>query len=93
MTTDDKYSRRNVLNLTQQVEAQSSQKQKSFSGFFLAFLKCALNLEHFEKQDEYPSLIISKVIDFERGGYINVKKGFSSEHHSVVNLLTASKHC
>ena len=72
MTTDDKYSRRNMLNFTQQFEALLSQKQKTFSVFFLAFLKCALNLEHFEKKDEYPSLVISKVIDPERGGYLNV---------------------
>ena len=72
MTTDDKYSRRNMLNFTQQLEALLSQKQKTFSGWFLAFLKCALNLEHFEKKDEYSSLVISKVIDSERGGYLNV---------------------
>ena len=72
MTTDDRYSRRNMLNFTQQFEALLSQKQKIFSGFFLPFLKCALNLEHFEKKDEYPSLVISKVIDSERGGYLNV---------------------
>ena len=53
---------------TQQYEALLSQKQKTFSGFFLAFLKCSLNLEHFEKNDEYPSLVSSKVIDSERGG-------------------------
>ena len=74
MTTDDKYSRRNMLNLAQQFEALLSQKQKTFSGFFLAFLKYALNLEDFEKKDEYPSLVISKVIDSERGGYLNVLK-------------------
>ena len=61
-----------MLNFTQQLEAPLSQKQKTFSGFFLAFLKYALNLEHFEKEDEYPSLVISKVIDSERGGYLNV---------------------
>ena len=61
-----------MLNFTQQVEAQLSQKQKSFSGFCLAFLKCALNLEHFEKKDEYPSLVISRIIDSKRGGYLNV---------------------
>ena len=72
MTTDDKYSRRNMLNFTQQFKPPFSEKQKTFSGFFLAFLKCALNLEHFEKEDEYPSLVISKVIDSERGGYLNV---------------------
>ena len=71
MTTDDKYSRRNMLNFRQQLEALLSQKQKTFSGLFLAFLKCALNLKHFEKKDEYSSLVISKVIDSERGSYLN----------------------
>ena len=68
MTTDDKYSRWNMLNFTQQPEEPLSQKQKTFSRFFLAFMKCALNLEHFEKKDEYPSLIISKIIDSASGG-------------------------
>ena len=71
MTTDDMYSRRNMLNFTQQLEAPLSQKQKPFSGFFIAFLKCALNLEHLEKTYEYPSLVISRNIDSERGGYLN----------------------
>ena len=61
-----------MLNFTQQFEPLLSQKQKTFSGFFLAFLKCALNLEHFGKKDEYPSLVISKVIDSEKGGYLNI---------------------
>ena len=61
-----------MLNFTQQFEAPVSQKQDTFSGFFLAFLKCAINLEHFEKKDEYPSLVISKVGDSERGGYLNL---------------------
>ena len=72
LTTDDKYSRRNMLNFTQQLEAPLPQKQKTFSGLFLAFLKCALNLEHLEKEDEYSSLVISRIIDSERGGYLNV---------------------
>ena len=50
MTTDDKYSRRNMLNLTEQLGAPLSQKQKTFSVIFLEFLKCALNLEHFEEK-------------------------------------------
>ena len=72
MTTDDKYSRRNMLNLRQQLEAPFPQTQKTFCGLFLAFRKCALNLEHFEKKDEYSSLVISRSIDSERGGYLNV---------------------
>ena len=72
MTTDDKYSRRNMLNFTKEIEAPFSQKQKIFSRYFIAFLKCTLNLEHFEIKDVYSSLVISKVIDSERGGYLSV---------------------
>ena len=59
-----------MLNFTQQFEPPLSQKQKTFSGLFLAFLKYALNLEDFEKTDEDPILVISKVIDSERNGYL-----------------------
>ena len=61
-----------MLNFTQQLEAPLPQKQITFSGLFLAFPKCALNLEHLEKEDEYSSLVISRIIDSERGGYLNV---------------------
>ena len=68
-TADNKC---NVHNFAQQVQTPLSQKQKTFFGFFIAFLKCAWNLEHFEKKDAYPSLIISEIMDCERGGYLNV---------------------
>ena len=42
------------------------ESQKIFSGFFIAFLKCAWNLE------QVSSLIISEIIDAERRGYLNV---------------------
>ena len=44
----------------------------TFSGFFIEFLKCAWNLKGFGKKDEYPSLIISEMMYFERGFYLNV---------------------
>ena len=72
LTADDKYSGSNMQNLRQQFQTPFSGKQKTFSGFFIAFLKCAWNLEHFRKKDEYPSLIISEIIDAERRGYLNV---------------------
>ena len=61
-----------MQNLPQQLQTPLSQKQKTPSGFFIAFLKCASNLEHFQKKDEYPSLIISEIIDAERRGYLNI---------------------
>ena len=61
-----------MQNFPEQFQTQLSQKQKTFSGFFIAFLKYAWNLEHFQKKDEYPSLIISEIIDPERHGFLNV---------------------
>ena len=57
-----------MLNFKQQLEAPISKKQQTFSGFFIAFSKFALNLEHLEKEDKYPGLVISRIIDSERGG-------------------------
>ena len=72
LTVDEKYSCSNMQNLPQQFQTPLSHNQKTFSGFFIAFLKCAWNLEHFQKEDEYPRLIISEIIDAERRGYLNV---------------------
>ena len=72
LTADDQYSGSNMQNFPQQVQTPLSQKQKTLSWFFIAFLKCAWNLEHFQKKDEYPSVIISEIIDAERRGYLNV---------------------
>ena len=63
-----------MQNLPQQFQTPLSHKQKTFSGFFIAFLKCAWILEHFQKKDECPRLIISEIIDAERSGYLNVWK-------------------
>ena len=72
LTADNKYSRCNVHNFEQQVQTPLFQKTQTFCGFFIAFLKYAWNLEHFEKKDEYLSPIISEIMDCERGGYLNV---------------------
>ena len=72
LTADDKYSGSNMQNLRQQVQTPASQKQNTFSLFFIAFLKSAWNLENFQKKDDYPSLIISEIIDAERRGYLTV---------------------
>ena len=71
-TADDNYSGSNMRSLPQQFQTPLSQKQKTFSGFFIEFLKCAWNLEHFQKNDEYPSLIISEIINAEKRDYLNV---------------------
>ena len=63
MNADDKDSYRNMQNFLQQFQTVLSQKGKTFSGFFIAFPKCASNLEHFEKKDECPNLNIPEIID------------------------------
>ena len=72
LTADDQYSGSNMQKFPQQFQTPLSKKQKIFSAFSIAFLKCAWNLEHFQKKDEYSSLIISEIIDAERRGYLNV---------------------
>ena len=62
LTADDKYLCRNMQNFLQQVQTLLSEKRKTFSGFFIPFLKSAKNLEHFEKKDACPSLNISEII-------------------------------
>ena len=61
-----------MQNLQQQFQTPLYQKQKIFFWFFIAFLKCAWNLEHFQKKGEHPSLIIPEIIYAERRGYLNV---------------------
>ena len=61
-----------MQNLPQQFQTPASQKQKIFSRFLIVFLKCAWNLEHFLKKDEYSRLIISEINSAERRGYLNV---------------------
>ena len=59
-----------MQNFQQQIQTPISRKQKTFSGFFIAFLESAWNLEHFQKKQKYPSVIISEVIDAKRRVYL-----------------------
>ena len=73
-TAEYTYSRRNMQSLTQQVQTPLSLKQKTISGFFIAFLKYTWNGEHFQKKGESSSLSISEIIDSKRGGYFSAWK-------------------
>ena len=61
-----------MQNFPKQLQTPISQKQKIFPRFFIDYLEYASNLQHFEKKDEHPSLVISEIIDSERVGYLNV---------------------
>ena len=52
LTVNDKHYLLNRDNLTQQIQIQLSEKQKTFLDFFFAFLKSILNFKHFPKKDD-----------------------------------------
>ena len=52
LSADGKYFLFNRDNLMQPIYLQLSEKQKTFYGFFSAFLKSSLNFEHFQKKDD-----------------------------------------
>ena len=65
LTPDDKNFRRNMQNFQQQVQTPLSQKERTFPGFFVGFLKCKSNSEHFEKKmsilaSRFPKLLNPK---------------------------------
>ena len=56
-----------MLNFTQQLETSLSRKQKTFCGFFIAFLKCPFHLENLKKKMSilayfFPELLTAKEV-------------------------------
>ena len=52
LTVNDKHYLLNRDNLTQPIQIQLSEKQKTFFQFFLAFLKYILNFKDLPKKDD-----------------------------------------
>ena len=52
LTVDEKHYLLTRDNLTQTIQIQLSQKQKTFYEFFLVFLKSILNFQHLPKKDD-----------------------------------------
>ena len=93
LTPDVKDSRRNMQIFWQQLSNAFISKSKEFFWFFIAFLKCAWNLQRSEKQEGYPSLIIADIIASRKRSLVKRLKGLASADHSVINVLMDSKHC
>ena len=72
LVPDDNYSRRYMQIFWQQLQTPVSQEGNAFCPFLIAFLKCAWNLKHSEKKQEYPSLITTEIIPSERDVYLIV---------------------
>ena len=62
---DEKYPLLKRDNLTIPIQMQLSQKQKTFSEFFAAFLKSRLNFKYFLKKDDPPRFSIFEITDSE----------------------------
>ena len=62
LTTDCEYSCSNRENLSLPIQRQLSEKLKTFSQFFIAFLECTLNLEHFKKQMSLIAQVFLKLL-------------------------------
>ena len=73
LTNDDKYSSRNIQNLTQQIQTTMSEKQKTFYRIFITYVKSRTSSHDFVKKDESTSLSIYDIIDAEKSGYLNVQ--------------------
>ena len=67
-SADGRYSLLNTDDLTQPIQMRVSQRQRTFSRFFSAFLKSSLNFEHFEKKDDPHSWCISEITDSKKRG-------------------------
>ena len=61
LTAHNKYSLLNRESLMQASQMDLSQKQKTFSEFFCAFLKLPLNIEHFQKKMAFIVYVFSKL--------------------------------
>ena len=74
LTDDEKYSLLYRENLMQPLQILLSEKRKTFSEFFSAFLKSTLNFEQIQKKDDPHSRCISQITVSEKGDEINICK-------------------
>ena len=93
LTTDDKYSSRNIQNLTQQLQTTMSQKQKTFYRIFITYVKSRTSSDDFVKKDESTSFSIYDIIDAEKRMLLKRLIDLASEHILLINVFTSLKHC
>ena len=77
MTANYEYSRSNRENLPLPLQMQLSEKPKTFSEFFIAFLKSTLNFEHFKNKMSLIAQVFLKLLTPKKRS--SFWKPFSSE--------------
>ena len=93
LAADDKYSRRNMQNFQQQLQRHYLKRKEFFCNFY-CFYQTYINLERFDKKCESHGFTISKSIDSERGGYLNVQSALlqnTFRNQRVQEFQTLSK--
>ena len=93
LSANGKYSLLNRDNLTQSIHMQLSQKRKTFSGFFAAYLKSSLNFAHFQKKkmtlnaDVFPKLRTQKDLARSMSKKSRFKGSFKKQHGKSAQTL------
>ena len=88
-----------MQNFHQQLQTQLSKKQKAFSTFFIAFLKCTSSLELSGKKmslltEILPKLLIPREVDTQMSKRSYIRTRFGKECVSVyeIQLKSAQHH-
>ena len=93
LTPDDKYSRRNMQTFWQQVQTFLSQKEKDFFKIFYCISEICMKFRTFRKKRRVSSRNFYRIFCIGKRCLLKRLKGLGSEHHSLINVLTGSKHC
>ena len=94
LTSDENYFLCKRDNFPQPIQMTLSQKLKTFSQFFAAFLKSTFNFEHFPKKDQSHRLCLSRIMDCEIGANVNkCLKRHVSVHLRRANYLKGHRQC
>ena len=91
LAADEKYPVLNRDNLTIPIQMQLSEKEKTFSEFFSAFLKSTLNFKYFEKKVFLIDFLFSKLRTVKTWSY-KCLKSVVSEDPSRSNMVNVPRH-
>ena len=92
LIADDKYSCRNMQNFPQQLQTLFSQKRKIFSWFFSSISEMCIKFRTFWKKGWMSHHKYFGNYCFLKRLLLKRLESLASEHHSVINVLTSSKH-
>ena len=93
LTPDDKYSRRYMQIFLQQLQTPISQKGMAFFWIFYCISEMCIEFRTFWKKRRVSEPNYYRNYCIRKKCLLKRLKGLASAHHSVMNVLTGSKHC